>query len=126
MDVDFERENVELMANGKACEVEHRLLERYEHAKRTQDLSTLSSAISSLAHFYSLPFKEDFAKAEHYFHEVMSLAPTAESALELVMFYYYSVQDPVKTLDATNRVRSLTDRNVSPRWSLRRHRKVVG
>jgi hypothetical protein len=112
MDVStFDRENIELIAKGQVDEVERRLGENYEAAKASQDVARILHAVSALAHFYALPFKEDQSKAEHYFRKRYTMRPGADAALELVMFCYYSLQDPKKTLDETNRVRSLTDRS---------------
>ena len=85
--IEFDRENIELMSEGHADVVEGRLLEKYEIAKSSQDRASLLQVISSLAHFYSLPFKEDLAKAEQYFRERFAILLDAESALEIVMFY---------------------------------------
>src|SRR6266498_4542636 len=111
--IEFDRENLELMSRGHADVVEGRLLDKYDMAKSSQDRASLLQAISSLAHFYSLPVKEDLAKAEQYFQERFAILLDEESALELVMFYYYSLGDPRKTLEGVARVRSLTDKGAN-------------
>src|SRR5258708_18422233 len=106
--VDFYIENTRLLAKGQFAKVERRLLGNDEAAKNGQDLERLVLAISALAHLYALPFKKDLAKAEHYFEEMFRTRPDTDSALQLVLFYYYSLADPTRTLEGVARLRSLS------------------
>ena len=106
----FGPEEVKLVAQGQADEVERRLLNSYESAKDSGNTTGLQYAISSLAHFYALPFKEDLEKADRFFREALLVSPGADSAVELVFFCHYVLADPGKTLQEVARVRALTDK----------------
>src|SRR5262245_28083617 len=108
--MNFDRENVELIGRGQVDEVERRLAVNYEMAKIKLDLATLLHAISALARFYALPFKEDLLRAEQYFRQRFEMLPGADACLDLITFYCYTLQDPNKTLGETGRMRSLTDK----------------
>jgi|SRR5262249_5381617 len=109
--MEFDRENVRLIAKGEVEQVEKRLLRNYRSAKKSGEQDRLLDAISSLAHFYARPFKEDLAKAERYFRERFRLFPDVDSALELVMFSHFVLDDPQRTIRETGRVRSFYGEN---------------
>jgi tetratricopeptide (TPR) repeat protein len=108
---EFDRTNVLLIASGQVDEVERRLAVNYEEAKESEDQARVLHAVSALAHFYALPFKEDLLRAEQYFRELFQLQRGPEASIELIMFSYYALQDSRKTLEETGRMRSLTDRD---------------
>jgi tetratricopeptide (TPR) repeat protein len=103
----FGPEQVLMLSHGRADEVEQRLLNYYVSAKASADPERLRTAITCLAHFYGLPFKQDLQKAEHYLQEGLRTLPDAESALRLVYFCYLTLSDPRRTLEAVACLRAL-------------------
>ena len=77
------------------------LLKTYEEFVRVKNYEELAYIVSELAHFYELPATENVVKAEHYYLELESLMPGAESKWRTAAFLYRfgKPQDVIKKVD---------------------------
>lgn len=113
---DFDQKITELIRSGQETEAESRLLSARAELTSRNDLEQLEYLLNRLGQFYSMPGKEDPAKAEECFLEREALSSKLYPRLQTATFYFYVLSDFEKTIRKVDEIGELRETAESPSY----------